>query len=243
MRKILTSALVGAAMLGVAEAQAITFGFSGFTSDGTDPALLDASLNLSITSDGASSGFDLLTVTLDNYTAVPNAFTISEIYFNYTGDASLLNIESAGANTASISAISTNSANPPSGGPEYGPSADGFGRYDVKISLGSFLAPGTSTSWTIDMGVDGVSDGAGGDFDLWSVALDVGDPVAVAALFFQQGPCDPDIPDECIEDSGFGIPDESDGLFPPSSIPVPAAVWLFGSGLIGLAGMARRKKS
>ena len=28
-----------------------------------------------------------------------------------------------------------------------------------------------------------------------------------------------------------------------SSVPVPAAVWLFGSGLIGLAGIARRKKS
>ena len=29
----------------------------------------------------------------------------------------------------------------------------------------------------------------------------------------------------------------------PSAIPVPAAVWLFGSGLIGLAGIARRRKS
>jgi hypothetical protein len=29
---------------------------------------------------------------------------------------------------------------------------------------------------------------------------------------------------------------------PPSEIPVPAAVWLFGSGLLGLAGVARRKK-
>jgi hypothetical protein len=28
-----------------------------------------------------------------------------------------------------------------------------------------------------------------------------------------------------------------------TAIPVPAAVWLFGSGLIGLAGVARRKKS
>jgi len=28
-----------------------------------------------------------------------------------------------------------------------------------------------------------------------------------------------------------------------SAVPVPAAVWLFGSGLIGLAGMARRKKA
>jgi len=28
---------------------------------------------------------------------------------------------------------------------------------------------------------------------------------------------------------------------PPSAVPVPAAVWLFGSGLIGLVGVARRK--
>lgn len=30
---------------------------------------------------------------------------------------------------------------------------------------------------------------------------------------------------------------------PPSAVPVPAAVWLFGSGLVGLAGIARRRKS
>lgn len=29
----------------------------------------------------------------------------------------------------------------------------------------------------------------------------------------------------------------------PTVVPVPAAVWLFGSGLIGLAGLARRKKA
>jgi hypothetical protein len=27
-----------------------------------------------------------------------------------------------------------------------------------------------------------------------------------------------------------------------SAVPVPAAVWLFGSGLIGLTGLAKRKK-
>ena len=31
--------------------------------------------------------------------------------------------------------------------------------------------------------------------------------------------------------------------FPPAAIPVPAAVWLFGSGLLGLVGIARRRKS
>jgi hypothetical protein len=33
-----------------------------------------------------------------------------------------------------------------------------------------------------------------------------------------------------------------DGLEPPAAIPVPAAVWLFGSGLLGLLGVARRRK-
>lgn len=32
-------------------------------------------------------------------------------------------------------------------------------------------------------------------------------------------------------------------MAPPSTIPVPAAVWLLGSGLLGLVGVARRKKS
>ena len=33
------------------------------------------------------------------------------------------------------------------------------------------------------------------------------------------------------------------GWVPPSSVPVPAAIWLFGSGLLGLIGLARRKKA
>lgn len=33
------------------------------------------------------------------------------------------------------------------------------------------------------------------------------------------------------------------GMVAPAAIPVPAAVWLFGSGLLGLVGVARRKKS
>ena len=30
---------------------------------------------------------------------------------------------------------------------------------------------------------------------------------------------------------------------PPAAVPVPPAVWLFGSGLLGLVGIARRKKA
>ena len=45
----------------------------------------------------------------------------------------------------------------------------------------------------------------------------------------------------CISDAYF---DNVEMLVePPSAVPVPAAVWLFGSGLLGLVGVARRKKA
>ncbi len=33
-----------------------------------------------------------------------------------------------------------------------------------------------------------------------------------------------------------------EGFVPPAQIPVPAAIWLFGSGLLGLVGIARRRQ-
>ena len=41
--------------------------------------------------------------------------------------------------------------------------------------------------------------------------------------------------------SGFAKPNIDFAVF-ASPVPVPAAVWLFGSGLLGLVGIARRKK-
>jgi hypothetical protein len=39
------------------------------------------------------------------------------------------------------------------------------------------------------------------------------------------------------------LPDEVISFGTVSPVPIPAAVWLFGSGLLGLVGMARRKKA
>jgi hypothetical protein len=42
---------------------------------------------------------------------------------------------------------------------------------------------------------------------------------------------------------GTGVYYDNLGFAEVSAVPVPAAVWLFGSGLLGLVGVARRKKS
>lgn len=51
-----------------------------------------------------------------------------------------------------------------------------------------------------------------------------------------------DFPSKAFIDKKFaGIGITVGGSVPPSSVPVPAAAWLFGSGLLGLIGVARRK--
>jgi hypothetical protein len=71
--------------------------------------------------------------------------------------------------------------------------------------------------------------------DYWS-GTETADPVGFAWEFdFGDG-----FQDEFGVSSGLGSWAVHSGDV--SAIPVPAAVWLFGSGLLGLVGMARRKK-
>lgn len=231
MRMDIKFMAIAAGMLTSMQVHALSLGFSSTTSDLTDPDLLDATMDLDVTANGADSGGDLLTITLDNMsdtTGLPddpdNGFTLSEAYFNFSGSHSLFALDPASQGDASLS-FDTN--------------ADGFGRYDVKLDLGAGnagLAPGDSDSWTIDLGDTGFTDT---DFEEWS-SIPPGETQAIAALFFSKGPCDPEIT-SCVEDSAFSIPGTSDGTLPPSSIPVPAAIWLFSSGLFGLVMAARRR--
>ena len=43
--------------------------------------------------------------------------------------------------------------------------------------------------------------------------------------------------------TGTAVTSISGEILPPAEVPVPAAVWLFGSGLLGLVGMARHRKA
>lgn len=51
--------------------------------------------------------------------------------------------------------------------------------------------------------------------------------------------------DACLFDSTYGWAVRAGDSFgvPIPEVPIPAAMWLFGSGLLGLVGMARRKKA
>ena len=230
----LLQAVLGMLMFvgGLNQAQALTINFSGESSDATAPSFLTAIMDLDVTALGASSGTtDLLTVTIQNLSDTTGqtgsqngGFTLSEAFFNFNGDNSLLLLDPASQGTAVLSTDV---------------SADGFGTFDVKLDLvvpgNDGLLPNTTGAWTIDLGGTGFSMA---DFNLLS-DTPPGNNLQLAALFFSKGPCDseepfPGDPSLCTEDSAYAA---------PSVVPVPAAVWLFGSGLLGLAGMARRKKA
>jgi len=49
--------------------------------------------------------------------------------------------------------------------------------------------------------------------------------------------------DACVEGPFFSAPDNTGPSFSGSSVPIPAAAWLFGSGLLGIVGIARRRKA
>ena len=54
--------------------------------------------------------------------------------------------------------------------------------------------------------------------------------------------CDNDPGDSCAMVTEIGTGGQYSVTYTYNVVPVPAAVWLFGSGLIGLAGLARRRK-
>jgi hypothetical protein len=92
---------------------------------------------------------------------------------------------------------------------------------------------GTNPSGTLPLVTDTVVDGTNGDVGIGGSPM----PTAPFPGFNANFDITSMHVTQCT-DTGTG----TDACAPPAAVPVPAAVWLFGSGLLGLVGIARRKK-
>lgn len=106
----------------------------------------------------------------------------------------------------------------------------------------NFLTLGSSSSFFGDMVIT-----AGWD-DSNSVTMFDFSPIAFDGsnhdgLFIIDGPLAGNLLEFHVTSSLLAIVDNPFPVYSPVPVPVPAALWLFGSGLIGLAGFARRKKA
>lgn len=100
------------------------------------------------------------------------------------------------------------------------------GAYSYNFTLtGTQMAFGTFFDWSVNKGIPVLAIMDCGAATVGSSCTGVGTPMQVGP-FPGQAP------------SFNGIVSAA----PVSAVPIPAAVWLFGSGLLGLAGIARRRK-
>lgn len=93
---------------------------------------------------------------------------------------------------------------------------------------------GTNPSGTLPLITDTVVDTTNGDIGIGGSPMTAGPFKGFNANF--------DILSMHIESCAPNICSCAVNNCPPATVPIPAAVWLFGSGLVGLAGIARRKR-
>ena len=116
-----------------------------------------------------------------------------------------------------------------------------FGKAWTATTMAAFTTSGSwagtsvqgAYSYSFTLGAGQV---AFGTFFDWSTCCGI----PVLAIFNADGSAGPGVP---MQTGPFpGQAPTFQGITSPSAFPVPAAIWLFGSGLIGLAGVARRRK-
>ena len=189
---------------------ATTIVLSTHGSNGTDPSVLDATLQLNAIG-------NVLKVTVTNDTTAPDTFNINQIYFNASSDVLGLNLTSAvgsvDGNNLDFWTLATDA------------SADGFGTYDFALLDGvdgqpSVITPGETQvlNLVITCGANATCDMS--DFGREFSVIPPGDTPALAAMKFVSGP---------NGDSAFG-----------ATVPEPSTAMLMAFGLLGLLGLSRR---
>jgi hypothetical protein len=220
--KGLTAALLAAGLWGASAAHAASVSYY-LDQTNTHPELSDGVNYLVVTLDdntpSSIGGNDnLITFTVST---VPGAFTEGDNF----------GIQSFGFNNPTGPALSASNILAPTGWSIDAPppsQLDGFGAFDWVISDGGSSRQDPLV-FSIDLHGDsfddyfGFSSGTAGQGNAWFAAH-------VAGFV---------IDDSEVSSAWFGGGDG--GGSPPNVVPVPAAVWLLGSGLLGLIGLARRK--
>ena len=205
---------------------------------------------------GLPDGTNYLKVTLDDNTpsSTPTydnliTFTV-EVLGSLTPDGSNFGIQSFGFNLAGNASLSAGDISGLDSlwSVGFDQNLDGFGLHDVAVSDGGQQRKDPLT-FSIDVNGDSFGDyfdssQPGGQGPSWFSAhvadirtytgTDNGDSSGI--------PCT--LPgDGCIELSSAWFGSQGGGGRPPAAIPVPAAVWLFGSGILALTGVARTRKT
>jgi len=225
--KAATAVLLAAGIFGASAANAVSVSYF-LDQTNEDPTLPDGINYLIVTLDNntisPTSGFDnLITLTVSK---VPGAFTEGNNFgiqsFGFNNPGGNLPASAASAIIDTPSGWSTNGP-PPS-------NQDGFGDFDWTVSGGGSNRQDPLV-FSIDLDGDvfadylGPSSGTAGQVNAWFAAH-----VASFTNSTSSG----------ADSAFFGGGDEG---FPPNAVPLPAAVWLFGSGLLGMIAIARRRNT
>jgi hypothetical protein len=192
------------------------------TLSNTNPPFPNNVAYATVTLDGDDTTAGAVTVTVDVdqslFTTGPN-FGIQAFAFNQD---SAINPTFATADVTGLPSGWTANV-PPSG------NSDGFGLFDAQVDTGGTARQDPLTFTVADTTVPAFATGSDKGHFFALHITDVCDPASASG--------------ECLPFDGitsFWV--AGNETFPPSEVPVPAAVWLFGSGLLGLVGIGRRSR-